>query len=775
MNSKRFFYILKRYTTVLAGMLLLLSLNACNVKKYIPADQKLYTGAEVKLKAEEGIKGKNQLQYAIEEVIEPSPNKKIFGIRYGLYFHYKAQQPGAGKIIQNLNKRFGEEPVYLSSVNLQHTEGIINNRCENRGFFYSRISSTIEEDKRTGSAKYKVEVSEPYVLETYVYNRDSSAIDILIRKSMEDTELDKGTRFDTEKFKAERTRINDYLKDRGYYEFNPDFLIFTSDTNQYDTRKYDLYLDFKEAAPREALRPYRIRNISVYPNYNMEISDTATMDSVMVDDISFLQKQLIFKPRLLRPYITFAPGELYDRRETEVTTKRLSSIGTFQLVSVRYDRADTTDFDPIGELDASVLLSPGKRQAVRVEVQTVTKSNSFAGPGVIGSYQNKNLFRGGERLDISGNVSYETQLARGSAKNLSTFEFKALTSITFPRLIAPFKIDPQKGYSIPNTKFSVNYTLQRRAKYYNLNSILFSYGYNWKSNRFIYQELNPISINYTSVPDESKSEEFKKILADNPFLARSFESQFIPGLTYTFQYSEIGEPDKKNRFYFNFGADLAGNTFGLIQKTFDTDTTFLGLPFAQYLRGDIDFRHYLNVWRESRVVSRLFIGAGFPYGNSRSLPFVKQYFAGGPNSIRAFRVRSVGPGSYKPPQSEDNLTYFDQSGDIRLEANLELRHPIVSLLKGAVFTDAGNIWLMNENPAIPGGKFSESWTQEIAMGVGYGFRLDIDFLVIRLDISFPIRYPYMVEESHWQTKFAFGQQDWRRQNLVWNFAIGYPF
>ena len=443
------------------------------------------------------------------------------------------------------------------------------------------------------------------------------------------------------------------------------------------------------------------------------------------------------------------------------------------MVSIRYERTDTNDRDSIGELAARVLLTPAKKQSVRLEFQTVTKSNSFAGPGLIGSYQNKNLFKGGERLDISGNISYETQIAGGSAQNLSSFEFKLLNSISFPRLIAPFKINPQRGYLIPNTKFSLNYTLQQRARYYNLNSVLFSYGYNYKSNRFTYWEVNPISINYTIV--NKQTAQFREILDDNPFLARSFEDQFIVGGTGSFQYSELGEKGKKNRFYFNFGLDIAGNILGAAQDLADAPNQLLGLQYARYEKADVDFRHYLKLWRQSQLVSRVFAGAGFPYGESQSLPFVKQYFSGGPNSIRAFRVRSVGPGSYNPPDTSGTLSFFDQSGDIKLEANVELRHPIYSLLKGAVFVDAGNIWLWNENPAIPGGKFSGSWNQEIGLGVGYGIRLDIQFLIIRLDASIPLRFPYEEGRSHWQQDYAFGQKSWRKDNLIWNFAIGYPF
>ncbi|WP_417591020.1 BamA/TamA family outer membrane protein [Owenweeksia hongkongensis] len=758
----------------LSGLILLVLLGSCNVIKYVPKDEKLYTGAEVELESDKALKGKNQLKYEIEDVVEPSPNKTIFGIRYGLYFHFKAEQEDAGKIIKSLDKRFGEYPVYLSDVNTSRTEEIINNRCENTGFFYSEISSSVIEKDRTASAKYVVKVSQPYLLETYVYQRDSTGIDSLIEASLKDTELAKGTRFDTEKFKAERQRIDDMLKNKGFYKFNSEFLIFTSDTNQYDDRKYDLYLSFKKVAPKEALRPYKINDVKVFPNYALEASDTASATTTTtVENIDFIQNQLIFQPERLRPFITFEPGYLYNKRRNDITTRRLSSIGTFQLVSIRYERTDTNNRDSLGELAARILLTPAKRQSVRLETQVVTKSNSFAGPGLIGSYQNKNLFKGGERLDISGNISYETQIAGGSAKNLSSFEFKLLNSISFPRLIAPFKINTQKGYLIPNTKVSLNYTLLQRANYYNLSSILFSYGYNYKSNRFTYWEFNPISVNYTLVYNESA--EFSQILNSNPFLARSFENQFIIGGTGAMEYSELGEKDKKNRFYIRVGFDIAGNLLGLGQDLVNADNQLLGLNYARYLRADVDFRHYIKLWRESQLVSRIFAGAGFPYGDSKSLPFIKQYFSGGPSSVRAFRVRSVGPGSYNPPEASSSISFFDQSGDIKLEANMELRHPLVSLLKGAVFVDAGNVWLWNDNPALPGGQFSGSWNQEIGIGVGYGIRLDIDFLIIRLDAATPLRFPYEEDGTHWQQDFDFGRKSWRRDNLIWNFAIGYPF
>lgn len=748
-------------------------LSSCSVKKFIPKGEKLYTGASLKVKAKEPIKGKKKLRYELEDVLEPSPNKSVFGIRYGLYFHFKVQEDNSGKIINRLNKRFGEKPVYLSSIDANRTEVIINNRCENTGFFYAEVSSEIVEKKQTASINYTVKVSRPYLLETYHYNRDSTAIDTLIEKALKNTRLTKGTRFDTEKFKAERQRIDYVLKNQGYFGFNSKFLIFTSDTNHYNDRKFDLYLSFKTVAPQEVLRPYEIRKVTVIMGNGLQVNDSLSSEELRIDSVDFMQSEADFIPSKLRPFVTIEPNDLYNKRASDLTSRRFSSIGAFELVSVRYTRIDTNDLDTLGLLNANIFLSPSKKQDVRLEFQTVTKSNSFAGPGLIGSYQNRNLFGGGERLNLSGNISYETQIAGNSSQGLSTFEFKALSSITFPRLISIVKINPEKGYLVPSTKFSLNYTLQQRALYYNLNSLLFSYGYNFKFNPYLFMAVNPISINYTNVAGET--ELFKNILNSNPFLERSFDDQFILGGTANLQYSQLGLKNKQSRFFFNLGLDLAGNLIGLVQDVSNQENNLFNLSYARYVKADIDLRHYLKIARESQLVARAFAGAGFPYGDSQSLPFIKQYFSGGPNSLRAFRVRSVGPGSYNPSDSSGNISFFDQSGDIKLEANLEFRHPLYSLLKGAVFVDAGNIWLWNENSAIPGGKFGSNWSQEIAIGIGYGVRLDIQFLIIRLDASIPLRYPYEVNGTHWQNRYSLGQKSWRQENLIWNFAIGYPF
>ncbi len=754
--------------------LVLISISSCNVTKHLPEDEWLYNGAELKVTSTSPIKGKAELKYELEDVIEPKPNSTPLGIRFGLYWHIKAQKENAGKTAKFLDKKFGEKPVYLSDVNPIWNETILNNRCENQGYFYPKIQSKIVKKGRKAIVQYEVEVSKPYTLASYRFKGDSTHFDSLLHYSLNNTILTPKTRFSTDYFKQERNRIDDFLKDNGYYLFNPDVLIFTSDTNQYDDRQFDLVLSFKTEATKEALKPYRIRNVEATIMKRQGIDDSSALQSVVIDSIPIYQPGIIFKPNLLRPYITLHPGMLYNKSTTLNTSKRLAATKTFNIINLKYSQVDTTMADSIGLLDASIVLSPAQKQTIRIEGQGTVKSNSFAGPGLIGSYFNKNLFKGGERLEISGNLSYEVQFGGGATDPLTALEFKILNSITFPRFLTPFNFNPISGNTIPNTKISFDYILQKREQYYVLNSYILSFGYNWKSRPTIYQEIAPISLNFTNV--QQVTPEFQEILDENPFLAASFQNQFIPGLTYLLQYSEPWDNDSRGKFYFAFSADIAGNLIGAIHDITGNDHTLFNLPYAQYLRGDIDVRHYTKVARKSSIVSRLFVGVGYPYNMSTSLPFSKQYYSGGPNSVRGFRVRTIGPGSYQLPDSiTSSSSFFDRTGDIRLEANLEFRHPIVSLLHGAVFVDAGNIWLYNDNPALPGGKFSSSWSQEIAISAGYGVRLDIDFVVIRVDIGTPIRFPYKKGNSHWQDEFKISYKSWRQDNIIWNFSIGYPF
>lgn len=761
------------------ALFLFLILNSCSIKKYIPEGEVLYTGAELEttLATDEQVKDLKKVENELNALLRPAPNSTFLGMRPGLYYYYKAQKEKPGFLNKWLNKKFGEEPVYLSQANPQRVEELILNRLDNRGFFYSQARSEVDSIKKFAKIKYTASFSKPYTLENYQLEKDSLPIYEAIAETLPESPIAVGDRFDLSLLKFERERIDKELKQRGYYNFNPDFLIFEADTNRYDNRKFDLFLRLKSQVPTKSVIPYEIDSITVYPNYS--IGDTTKIsDTENIDGISFVQKEEFFKPKRLEPYILFEKGQKYNAQTARLTSNRLSSLGSYKFVNTQFVETDTTATEGgAGSLNAELYLSPLTKRSLRAELQAVTKSNGFAGPGITLAYNNRNLFRGGETLSIIGNFSYATQLSSGDDENLSSIAGGLKTDLTIPRLL-PFS--PSRfRYAVPKTKISLGVDFLNRSKLYTLTSFNTSFGYTWNANKFVYHELNPINVNYVNLTNTT--EEFEAILDKNPFLRRSFEQQFIAGLTYTFTYNELVDEDKTHPIFVSTSFDIAGNMLNLLSG----NESVFGLEYAQYAKADIDFRYYLKWGREQTLISRIYGGLGIPYGNSTTLPFVKQFFSGGPYSVRAFKIRSLGPGTFTS-DGDGSTTFFDQSGNLSLEANLEYRFPIWSYLKGAIFADAGNVWLTTDAEILEGeseegiafyerlqteGKFGKNWAKELGVGVGFGLRVDIQSFVIRLDLASPVRVPYLPEGERSRTPF-FGGGD---NNLIFNFAIGYPF
>lgn len=744
--------------------------QACSVKKFIPEGDRLYTGAKLSWESEEPLKDYKQVKSELEGLIRPEPNTKILGMYFGLWAHYKGSKEKPGFVNRFLKKRLGEEPVYFSRVDPGKTEELIKNRLENSGFFYSIATSEVIGGENFASVDYQVQVTKPYVLRNFIIDRDSLDIDKDIKVLMEGTELKQGVRFDLSVLKSERERLEEALKNLGYYNFNANYLIFESDTNVNDQREFDLFLRFKTNTPKNGVIPYVVNNIRIFPNYSVTVEEEK-IDTVIIDGKDFIQGVEIFKPRLLDEYVLLKKGALYSPQKSRLTSNRLSSIGSYRFVNLRYDELE--DSLTIGNLDANIYLSPLNKRSVRVELQGVSKSNNFAGPALNLIYRNRNLFRGGETLNLTGKFAYENQVAGGQLSGLNSIELGFKADLIFPRVVFFIPIQERFSYSVPKTKMSLGTEYQSRGGLYRLNTFSANYGYHWNANRFVYHEINPISLNLVNLTRTSP--EFEQILENNPFLRRSFEQQFIAGINYTFNYNKLSDRFRTHGIFFGTGIDLAGNGFNLANTVLGTEQgTFLGLNYAQYARGDLDLRYYWRPNEKHTVATRLFGGLGLPYGNSESLPFVKQFFAGGPNSIRAFRIRGLGPGTYRP--EEVGLgSFFDQAGDVRLEGNIEYRFPLISVLKGALFVDAGNVWLVNDNEALPGGKFTSNWWNEMAVGAGFGARVDIEFFVIRFDLATPLRVPYLPEKERWGNNFDFKSRSWRRDNLIFNFAIGYPF
>lgn len=752
------------------NILTVLFFYSCAVDKYIPEDEHLYTGAELTIAKDsiaEAIEDINELETKLNEVLKPEPNSTFLGLRPGLHYYYKAQREKPGFINRWLNKKIGEEPVYASDVDINRIEDLLKNRLENSGFFQSQITSQyfLNDTTKRASAKYTINLSKPYTMVALKMDMDSFPAYGMINNALHRSFLRKGDRFDLDKLKTERERIDFELKRKGYYNFNPEFLIFEADTNQYKDKRFDLFLRFKDNVPKKAKIPYRLKNIYVYPDYAAsDAGNTKVYDTVTIDNVHFLQEELYFKPEFLAPHLLLKQDQLYNPYRSSNTGRRLGSIGNYKFVNIRYQEIDSLQTDSIGYLNANIYLSPVLKRQLRAELQAVSKSNSFMGPALTATYSNRNLFHGGETLKLALKLGYEAQIAGGNDTGLTSIMTGIQGDLIFPRMIFFSKFSPNFSYSIPQTKISLGADYLNRSKLYTLLSANASFGYVWNANRYVTHELNPIAINYLKL--SNTTEEFDQILTDNPYLQRSFEQEFISGLNYRFTYNELINRIKKGALFLELGLDTAGNSMGLFGKgDSENPDSFLGLEYAQYVKFEADLRYHFRINRKQTLAFRLFGGYGLPYGNSDILPFSKQFFSGGPYSVRAFRIRALGPGSYSP-NSGEGYSYFDQAGDIKLEANVEYRFPIISFLKGALFADAGNVWLKNENDALPGGKFSSEFINEFGIGTGAGLRVEIQSFVIRFDLASPIHKPYLPKGERWDTDFG---------EFVFNFAIGYPF
>lgn len=738
----------------------------------MPKGELLFRGGKVKVQDSVKIKNKSGLENELQDMLYPEPNSRFLGLYPGLHYYLKAQHKiDQGKkpnfILRWLNKKIGEEPAYFSDVKLEDTKNLLENRLENSGFFYGKITQEIKKDttKKTAETNYTVVIGKPYHLNNYtlvldsVNEVDSFPVDIEIHRSLSETILKKGVRYDLGAFKAERKRIDQYLKDKGYYNFNSSFILFQADTNLNKNRTFNLYLKLKPEVPLKSKVPYVIDRVDIFPNITKDTTGN-NQDTVTINEVNFIQNNVFFKPKRLRPFVLIKPEKRYNPKESRYTSQRISSIGTYKFVNIKYKEVSPPGKDSLWQrhLNATISLSPLTKRSIRAEVKAVTKSNDFTGPNLSITYLNRNVFKAGVNFTAAGNIGYEKQFGK-KTNGSSSLQMGLNTALIYPRLLFPGNLDKYFKYSIPKSKISLGFDYYRRSKLYSLNSYSASFGYIWKANPFVTHQLDPIKINYVKLG--KRTPRFDSILDSNPYLKRSFEQQFIAGLNYTFVYDELNNERNKGNFYVKFNFDIAGNTINIFGKRKGSDSTksFLGLSYAQYVKGDLDLSYHYDIGHSGNVlIGRIFGGIGIPYGNSQTMPYVKQYFSGGSYSVRAFQIRGLGPGVYIP--DDDNDLYLDRSGDIRLEANFEYRFPIFSVIKGALFADAGNIWNLNDN--VKGGKFTSDFIHQLGIGTGLGLRIDVQGFVIRFDLAAPLKTP--------TTEWTFDYK-----NPVFNFAIGYPF
>jgi outer membrane protein insertion porin family len=758
-----------RYCVVLS----LFFVFGCSNTKYLPEGDLLYTGGTVTVKDTIlNKKDRKALESELETLLRPKPNKQILGLKPKLWFYNIAGEPKKQKGIRYwLRNKVGEAPVLFSKVDLEYNASVLRNFTENRGYFKTRVStdSTVK-DKRV-TAEYIVIPKKQYKIKSVTFPQDSSEIAKVISKTSRRSLLKVGNPYDLDVIKAERERIDARLKEKGYYYFNPDYILAQVDSSKGD-HEVKIKLKIKEETPVKATVAYKIDKILVYPNYSLS-NDSAVYrkkDRKQYNDFTIIDTADTFKPRVFDRTIYFKKGDLYNRKDHNLTLNRFVNLGTFNFVKNEFKESDSIK----NALDSYYYLTLLPKKFIRVEVLGKTNSASYTGTEINANWNNRNFFRGAELFTVSVFGGADFQLSgQNSGKNI--YKLGAETSLTWPRFITPFRIEGNSEF-VPRTKATLRYEYQKRTQLYALNSFNTSFGYLWKENIRKEHQFNIVDITYVS--PNNVTPEYLEDIEEDASLGRVIEKQLIFGPTYSYTYTNTMQKRKKNTFYFNGELDLAGNITGLVTganiKKNDTIKIF-DVPFSQYVKIKADLRHYLKLGKESELASRIILGAGFAYGNSNTLPTSKQFVVGGTNSIRAFRARSLGPGSYKAEVTSSDYVP-DQSADLKLEFNTEYRAKLFSIVRGAVFVDAGNIWLLNADPNRPNAEITKDFMKQIAVGAGAGLRFDLSFLVLRTDLAFPLRIPYLPEGQRWVIDdINFGSGSWRKDNLIFNIAIGYPF
>lgn len=746
-------------------------LAACSNTKKLPKDEKLYTGATVKISGTDDLTARERkvLRSDLQGLTRPKPNSRILGLRLKLSIYNFFGTKKENSFFGRLKNKLGEPPVLLSSVDLEHNEKVLQNHLENRGFFKAKVNGdTIIKAKRA-SAEYTVVAGNQYHINNVQFESDSSQqLTLAIQESAAKTLLKKGDAYTLDVIRGERLRIDAFLKERGYYFFGPDFLLAKVDSTV-GNNLVDMKITVKPETPEEARQAYRINDVFIYSGYNINTAnlDTNKSNRQFYKRYYVIDRRNRFKPKMFENIMQFTPGDLYNRTDHNLTLNRLINLNEFKFVRNRFEPLPDT-----AKLDAYYYLTPLPKKSLRGEVNATTKSNNLNGTQLSVNWMNRNTFRAGEQLNIRAYIGSEVQFG-GTFKGYNTYRTGAEMNFVIPRFVIPFFNIKTKGGFVPRTNIQLGYDVLNRRKLYTVNSFRGGLGYLWKESMQKQHEFYPISINY--VQPINVTPEYRDSIRKYRYLERIIDSQFILGSTYQYNFNQNATGiTRVNSFYFNGLVDLSGNIAGLLtgaNVNQGKTSRLFNAAFDQYIKLEADGRYYRKIGLKSTWANRLIIGFGHPYGNSTQLPYIKQFFAGGNNSIRAFRSRAVGPGTYRDPST----TFIgDQTGDLRFEANTEFRPHISGPIYGAIFLDAGNIWLVNEDPTRPGSKFGKDFLQQLAIGTGVGLRVDITLFVIRLDVGVPLHKPW--EQNPWvMNQLRFNEPAWRRENMVFNLAIGYPF
>jgi len=773
-------------------VLLLLALGGCSVTKKFPPGQ--YLLIKNKIKCSE----KKISTEELEPYIQQKPNTKLFGMfRTNIALYNMGAKGKDSKFRKWLRTKAGSEPVILDTSLNAVSAKQMNMYLANKGYFKSVVTDSIVKKKKKATCIYRIHAAQPYLVRSLSYSIADTQLATYIYQDTAKCLVKRGSNYDAYILDDERTRITNNLLNHGFFRFSNIYIKYRIDT-AFMQHRCDITLEIiNQVMPsfedfgtvtQVPHKRYFINRIYIYPEFDHLAPYTGAYDTLIItyrnpvkgqppNTYYFLShKEFRVKPRTIAQSVFVTPGSAYNLLDVNQTYAQISSLQVFKYINLQFrEVAKGREFllRRKDDIDCHLELSRAPVHSFSATTDGTNSGGAFGVQGSIG-YQNRNVFRGAQlfRLSLNGSLQMQaTDASGGGDAFFNTIELGVNAGLTFPQFLLPIKPERLAKKLKPRTTISAGYNYQHQYHYdRHISNITF--GYSWDQNDRIRHVFNPVEVSLVNVTTDAYFDSVMNAEQDNRLKAQ-YTDHINAGLKYTFSFSNQQVSKVRNFIYIRANFETGGNliyAFNNILKTPKPENgvyQIFGMPYAQFVRPDIDFRYY-NVFPDNySVVYRVYGGIGIPYGNINTLPFEKTFFAGGANGMRGWKMYTLGPGTYS---SDDGEQTFNQIGDIQLEANVEFRFPVYNWIRGALYLDAGNIWLLQETDDLPGGKFKfPDFFSQIALDAGVGIRLDFDFFIFRLDPAIRLRVPSYPQDNRWY----FNKM--KLSDVVWNFGIGYPF
>ena len=706
----------------------------------------------------------------LEAILKQKTNKKILGLfrfHLGWYNYFSKKE----------TTTFGEPPVVYDSLQTIRSVTQLNLYLKNKGYFQNVVVAEKELNKRKVKQIFRIKTGPPYIINEISYNFHDPNLSGYVLDKKDYSLIKKGKNFDVDVLDNERERIKNALKNFGYYYFTNSSIKYKIDTtigNQNVNIAIELLDDKEQITGSDSTvnvphKRYAINDIYMFIGSKSNIEKSSQLDTVAFNDVSIIYSdKLKFKPKMLTHTLNFKPKDEYSLIDQNNTYKQLSGLKLFKNISIIYEKTDSN------RLNTNIYLAPLILKSFALEGIGTNTGGDLGVEGSV-SYENKNIFRGGEILNVKLKGGLQIQRVVGVSDNeneifgtpFNTLEFGPEVSLEFPRFLLPINLQKFSKRSNPKTIITSAYNFQQRPEYAR-NLIQGTFGYSWTETQFKKHFITPFNISFIKL---DLTDDFKRIIIaeNNPFLINSYSDHFISAIQYSFIFNNQEFNRTKNYQFFKFNAETSGNMLSTYNRLTDAPKdeatnsyNFAGIRYAEYVKSEIDLRLYHH-YHDAVLVERLNVGVGVPYGNLDVLPFEKSYFGGGSNGIRAWPARRLGPGSL----SDSLLNSANQIGELKIEANVEYRFDITKLFKGAFFVDAGNIWILKEDVQRPNAEINlKRFYEDLAIGVGFGLRLDFSFFIFRFDIATPLKDPSKDNPKKYQMEL---------KKTTLNLGIGYPF